>query len=943
MPQPKRSRHAQRRHFRQQRDAVLSGIVEINRALSYQVESESVWETIGDQINTMFDATSFYIALYEPDRSQLRLPLIIEDGIQIEHEPIPVVGIAQAVIRYGLEVYFRDLKTEKERLVSLKIMPDEREPGWDARSWLGVPLRARGGEIAGLISLQNIVPAAFDDSDLNAMIALASSLSLALDNQRLNRVERERRLIAESLTKIGEFVSQTLDYDEVMERLLDQFQRVIGYDSAVMLLVESGYGVKVGESAHLVVGVTHDPERFPKGSEAIPGEDSSVARSYTARQPVIEDDVDDPAFWWREPLVGGRVLGGRLTVPNTWLFVPMVSQEQVTGMAILGRHGGQSYSQQDASAAFALARQGAITVENARLHAQTRSNIAKLQQRARRLTSIYQITSVIGSSLDSDEILNTTAQLLTDLFEADHCGIALFKTIEGTVSQDSGATLAAEYPATGAVGLHIPIRGNVTMERIIALGTAVVIEDVEDASLDEVTRDTLRGVGAQSSLIAPLVARDRVIGTIGIDMIRHRRKFGAEERETIMSIAGQVAMAITNAVLYEEALTANQLKSAFLANISHELRTPLNAIIGYSDMLLGDFYGALNPQQNDRVGRVNDSGKHLLTLIDDVLDLSKIESGQMRLALTAIRVSDIVSPVLLEVHPAIDEKKLTLEVQISMEQPYINADPRSLRQIITNLIDNAIKFTNTGGVTLMLEALTVTYDAATPLSVSLPDQLRIPRGDYMLLRVRDTGIGIAPADQAIIFESFRQVDNSSVRQYGGTGLGLAITKRLVELHQGFIWVESALGEGSTFSLLLPVLKVDVRPVQSVRRDGRTLILVIDDDPMMLQFVDDLLPVKEFQVTGVSDPIRGMTMVRDILPDIIICDIMMPGLNGWDVLEQLRQDSATSEIPVIMVSILDQKTQAVGLGAAGYLVKPIDRESLIAQIHRVLPQKTGTKG
>jgi signal transduction histidine kinase/CheY-like chemotaxis protein len=654
---------------------------------------------------------------------------------------------------------------------------------------------------------------------------------------------------------------------------------------------------------------------------------SPVVQAFTSQQPLVLPDAQRHPDW-----------DIRSGLPNaseirSWMALPMVTHERTSGIIALGRFTPGVYDEQDASTAFAFARLAGLALDDARLRAQSAMSLQVQEQRARRLTSIHRVTSVITSSLDRDEVLNTTAQLLMELFEVDHCGIMMMS--EGA----KDATLVTEYPDMGNRGLHLSLEGNVTMQHLSQYGTALVVGDVDEDDLDEPTREILRRVGVRSALLAPLVARDRVLGSVGLDMFVRQRSFSEEERETLMTIAGQVAMAISNAALYEEALLANRLKSEFLANISHELRTPLNAIIGYSDMLLDNFYGDVNEQQRDRIQRVNTSGKHLLALINDVLNLSKIEAGQIVLSPMLVRASTLVQECVAEAMPRATAKELVVNIETAPNEPLVEADPHYLQHIVTHLLDNAIKFTHSGTVTLRVFPMTVRWgdalDGPTP-----PNRLHVPDGDWLAITIADTGIGIRPEDQEIIFESFRQVDGSSVREYSGTGLGLAITRRLASLHKGYLWVESTPDVGSTFVLLLPgaaVIKSDATlPV--VERDERPIVLVIDDDPAALQLAHDYLDSTQYQVVGTNQPAQAVQLARRLHPDVVITDVMMPGMSGWEVLRTLKEDVTTADIPVIVVSVLDQTRQGFYLGAADYLVKPIGRETLLDALGRVSQRK-----
>jgi signal transduction histidine kinase/CheY-like chemotaxis protein len=604
----------------------------------------------------------------------------------------------------------------------------------------------------------------------------------------------------------------------------------------------------------------------------------------------------------------------------------MLIQDHITGLIIMEKYIPNYYTGNNASTAFALARQAAFAVENARLHADAESNLKMLEQRARRLASMHHISTILSSSLDRDVVLNTSAELLTDLFECDHCGIILIN------EKDNKAYLVAEHPATENLGMRIAIEGNLTFEKLVRGNTALAIYDNQIEDEDEEALTVMHQIGARSTLLAPLIARDRVIGSISLGVTTRQRIFTDDERETCMTIAGQVGLAINNAHLYEQAIAANRLKSEFLANMSHELRTPLNAIIGYSEMLLSQVYGELNQKQSDRLMRVNSSGKHLLELINDVLDLSKIEAGQMELALEPFSISDMVYDTLAAITPQAEAKNLNLNLKLASDLPKIQADAQRIRQIITNLLDNAIKFTDAGSVTLDVKRTSMLENQPQ----KIPDHLGVPDGEWLSIVVADTGIGIRQEDQAIIFEAFRQVDGSSVRKYEGTGLGLAITLQLVKLHHGYLWLESEPAKGSTFTVLLPFAQPADNPVDDVviADPDLPIVMVIDDDPSALQLVQDYLSEYAYQVVGVVNSSQAVELARRLRPAVVITDIMMPNVSGWEILRELKGDKETSDIPIIVLSIIEQKTIGFYLGAADYLIKPINRDALLASITRI---------
>ncbi len=418
--------------------------------------------------------------------------------------------------------------------------------------------------------------------------------------------------------------------------------------------------------------------------------------------------------------------------------------------------------------------------------------LSSLQQHSRRLESLNRIGTVLSSSLDRNYILAVAAQEIVELLDVDHCSIVV---IDET---GEAADIVAEYPQTMLSTGKIPLAGNPIYKAHQSQEYFLSPDVPNDVRLDPV-RSAVKALNIQSMLVMRLGTKGKLIGSIGIDCIRQRRDFTAEEIEACRTLANQIGLAIENADLYSQAVAANLLKSQFLATMSHELRTPLGVIIGYTEMVLGGVYGEINDKQRDRLTRVFVNAQHLLDMINDVLDLSKIEAGQMRLNLERLSLAPLITSVVEDLGARAEAKSLRLSADIPSRLPDVVADSARVRQILINLLGNSIKFTREGGITVRARPLTVVagHDD-TPGGITLPD------GNWVAIGVEDTGIGIAPENLNIIFDVFRQVDGSSVREYEGTGLGLTITRQLVELHGGKLWVESELGRGSVFNFILPV-------------------------------------------------------------------------------------------------------------------------------------------
>lgn len=371
---------------------------------------------------------------------------------------------------------------------------------------------------------------------------------------------------------------------------------------------------------------------------------------------------------------------------------------------------------------------------------------------------------------------------------------------------------------------------------------------------------------------------------------------------------------------------ANRMKSQFLANVSHELRTPLNSIIGFSELLQEKAFGALNERQTQYVEYVHSSGSHLLQLINNILDLSKIEAGRMEIVKEDFSVMEVLGELLGIIKPLAHEKNIVVESKSVPASPKLRADKAKFKQIMLNLLSNAVKFNVSGG--------TIKVDWET---MEEPHGMSVER--FMVFRVSDTGIGIKGEDTGRLFKEFEQIDSSITREYGGTGLGLVLTKRLVELHGGSIWVESAPGRGSTFSVKLPQGTDDIdMPVMTTRpltaeSLARPLVLVGSEG----QDINHLLEIYlagEFEVFTASDGLDLLRKAQDQKPFAIIMGITLPMKDGWEVLKELKANADTADIPVVIISAVDDRELGIRLGAVEYMEKPVNRETLLAVLHRL---------
>jgi signal transduction histidine kinase/DNA-binding response OmpR family regulator len=558
---------------------------------------------------------------------------------------------------------------------------------------------------------------------------------------------------------------------------------------------------------------------------------------------------------------------------------------------------------------MAMANQAAVAIQNIRLLEETRRRASQLQMAA-------EIARDTSSTLALDILLGRAVNLISSRFGYYHASVFLI---------DDTGEYAAVRESTGIAGEEMKRNGHKlqvgsksVIGQVTSTGKALILNDVEK---DPNHHPNPLLPNTRAELGIPMKIGERIIGALDVQSVEVDA-FSSDDVAVLQVLADQVAVAVDNARSYalsqqavEEMRKADRLKSQFLANMSHELRTPLNSIIGFSRVILKGIDGPINDTQTQDLTAIYNSGQHLLGLINDVLDLSKIEAGKMELAIEeGVNLGDLVQSVMATVAGLVKDKPIQLHRQIPKDLPGLRADPMKVRQILLNLLSNAAKFTEQGSITVKAEV----EDGPA----GLPE---------VVVSVIDTGPGIAPDDQDKLFQPFMQVDGSLTRKTGGTGLGLSICRALVEMHGGRIGLDSQMGKGSRFYFTLPIKSA---VSSQLNLDDKKIILAIDDEIAIIKLYERYLTNYGFKVVALTNPHEAEVRTVEVQPYAITLDVMMPERDGWQVLQGLKSNPQTQHIPVILCSILEDQAHGFSLGAADYLTKPILEEDLLQAIQNL---------
>jgi GAF domain-containing protein len=654
------------------------------------------------------------------------------------------------------------------------------------RSGLWVPMLREGGPI-GVIFVARAEPGPFSNNEIELLKTFADQAVIAVENVRLfTELQASNR----ELTTALDTQTATSDILRVISRSQTDVQPVFDaiVHSAARLL--GGYGAALtriaGDQIELAALTSTDDAGnaavraiFPQSLQS----EWPYSQAIRNRAPLNITDFQTDPRWPEAARARARVRGSR-----SWVVVPMLHHNAPVGTISVIRLEPGGFADAEVALLQTFADQAVIAIENARLLSELQARTQELTRSVDQLTALGEVGRAVSSTLDLETVLTTIVARAVQLSALD--GGVVFEYDEGTeefvqrAATDPGGALAEARRTTRIrKGEGVLGRTAITLEPIQVSDITV------PAAYEGRLRETLVESGVRAILAVPMVREGRLIGCLGVTR-NHPGDFPAETIELLRTFATQSALAIQNARLFREIeeksrelAAASRHKSEFLANMSHELRTPLNAVIGFSEVLIQRMFGDLNDKQDEYLKDIYASGQHLLSLINDILDLSKIEAGRMELAPAPFHLPTALENAITLVRERATRHGIALQLDLAPRLGEVVGDERKVKQVLLNLLSNAVKFTPEGG-RISLKA--GQRDGAVEISVT------------------DTGVGIAPEDQATIFEEFRQVGSDETRKQEGTGLGLTLAKKFVELHGGRIWVESELGGGATFTFTLPL-------------------------------------------------------------------------------------------------------------------------------------------
>ncbi len=752
----------------------LMTLNEVSRSITSTLDLPAVLRLIMAKVVEILEAEAGSLLLMDEDTDELVFQIALGPvEAKLEAARLPVgTGIAGTVAQTGESLIVNDVQHDPRWYTDLDLSTD-----FTTRSLVCAPLISHDTVIGVVEVINKRDGSPFDEEDMNLLTSFAAQAAIAIENARLYTMTDEKlsRRVDELATmqEIDRQLNATLDFRRVMGLTLQWAMRITHAAVGALYLVDherDGLFLLDGQ------GLPDSFDRYRE--EPWPMNSGIVGRvARTGEVALVSDVSRDPDYV------------AVIEETRSQLSVPISREERVIGVLTLESPQLNGFDEDDLAFVVRLADHAAIAIENARLYDTTQQGLLEIEERARRLAVINRVSALLSASLDLPAITQTIVSEMARVTGVDQCRLVLFDEERGY------GTVQAEYvPTPGVADVRIPMADNLAYETLRDARRPLVIADVRsDLALVMMSSLTKR-LGTKSMLLVPLVVQEQLVGFISLETTRAHRTFSPDEIELCQTLANQAAIAVTNARLYADVKRANQAKSEFVSLVSHELKMPMTSIKGFARLLATGRAGEINERQQEFLSVIEDNVERMQTLVSDLLDHARLEAGRMKLELAAVSLAEVVSEVVQVVQGEMESRSQQLTVDIPADLPPVWVDRARLAQVFTNLMTNAYKYTPPGGAIQVRAEL-------------WPEEAETGEGQPMVVcAVSDTGIGIAPEDQNRVFTSFFRSQHRLAREVEGTGLGLSIARRIVELQGGRIWVESAVGEGSTFYFTVPVVR-----------------------------------------------------------------------------------------------------------------------------------------
>jgi len=875
---------------RQQRIEQLNALNEMSQAISSTLELDELLGVVYRQVSRIVDTTNFYVALYDEEEEEISFPFVVDPEQREDWSPSKKAeGLTGTVIESGKPLLLPAGATGLYRDTGREIQAGL------CRSWLGVPLIAKD-RVLGVIAVQNYEREnVYNEEHLNLLSTVAAQAAVAVRNAHLYQQivrfssELEARVQArtrdlgkalddltaerdrvESLYRITSELGATLELERVLQRALRLLADALGLEHGTILLVDQ-------ETGNLNLRATLDPDRqLPREGQPTRWKPGVGLAGWVLqyREPVLVTDINEDPRWVHHP-------GKQVKIRSVMATPLSLGGGDVLGVLTLGHPQAGHFTRDHLQLVTAATGQIAMAVNNSDLYA-----------------FITDQADQLGTALQSqqEETVKNRA-----ILESIADGVL--------VLNHNGRVLLVNPAAEDLLGLEGMALEGEHFRHMLGLGETPVHRELAQLFYSEL-RARLESEKGEIPVREGSVRLEAGTKVLAVNIA-----------PLIVTLGGAPGLVAALRDISREA-EVERLKNEFISTVSHELRTPMTSIKGYTDLLFLGMAGGLTDAQRSFLRIIKSNADRLTALVNDILDISRIETGRMRLNIEPLALEEIISQVVISFQEQYREKGVELGWEESGELAQVRGDEARVTQVLSNLIANAWQYTPEGG----------------RVKVSVH-----PRGGFLKVDVADTGIGVSGDDADRIFDRFFRADHPVVQEAEGTGLGLSIVRMFVEMLGGEIWVESELGVGSCFSFTLPLASTELpEPVPDLQSpeltegiSRRPKILVVEDDRDLALLLRRQLESEGYRVLLAGSGEDALWLAREGKPQLITLDIMLPDMDGFTVLERLKENPMTSGIPVVIVSVLSDTERGYALGAVDYVAKPFEESKLIRAVQGAL--------